>query len=97
MTLRFSSFSIKDILTGRDAQRVPGARSTEELCAPKRNVFTEHGCASDPDQSHQGADETCIYSKRLPADLSASVVNFSEESTGEETEHREGEQLNSSQ
>lgn len=93
MTLRFSSFSIKDILTGRDARRMPGVRSTEGLCAPKRHILTEHGCTRVPDPSDQGAEGSCIQSERLPADLSLSIQNLSEESVGEKTEHREGEQF----
>lgn len=81
MTLRFSSFSIKDILTGRDARRMPTVRGTEELCAPKRHILAEQGCTRVP------AEENCIQSERLPAGLSLSVGNLSEESTGEETEH----------
>ncbi|KAM9345158.1 NK3 homeobox 3 [Symphorus nematophorus] len=87
MTLSFSSFSIKDILRGRDAQGKPSARSTEEFCTPKRNICSAHEGTRVLDLSHQDAE-------RLPADLSVSAVNLrpdtcSEESTGEETEHRE--------
>lgn len=88
MTLSFSSFSIKDILTGRDARGKAGARSAEGHCAPKRNICTEDGGARVPDLSHQGADEDRIESGRLPADPSLSDT-CSEESTREERGHRE--------
>ncbi|TMS04184.1 Homeobox protein Nkx-3.2 [Larimichthys crocea] len=93
MTLSFSSFSIKDILNGRDAQGKPGARDTEELSATKLNIYTERDGARVPDLSHQDAGDDCIHSERLPVDLSLSVGNLrsdtgSEESTGEETKHR---------
>ncbi|XP_044071120.1 NK3 homeobox 3 [Siniperca chuatsi] len=95
MTLSFSSFFIKDILTGRDAWGKPGTRSTEELRVPKRNTCTGHGGTRVPELSHQEADENRIHPERLPVDLSLSVGNlrsdtYSEESTGEETEHRDG-------
>lgn len=89
MTLSFSSFSIKDILTGRDAQEKPD-RSADELCALKRNICTRvPGLSKD-------ADENPLHPGRLPADLRLSVgnlrsVTFKEEATGEETELREGE------
>lgn len=94
MTLSFSSFSIRDILTGRDARGEPG--TTRELCAPKRNMCTGHGAARVPDPSHRDSDEDRVHPERLPADLSESGGNlrsdaYSEESTGEETELREGE------
>lgn len=88
MTLSFSSFSIKDILTGRDARGKPGARSAEGHCAPKRNICTEDGGARVPDPSHQGADEDRIQPGRLPADPTLSD-NCIQESTREEREHRE--------
>ncbi|XP_045926762.1 NK3 homeobox 3 [Micropterus dolomieu] len=95
MTLSFSSFSIKDILTGRESRGKPGARSTEELRAPKRNICTGHGSMRVSDLSHQDAYENRNYPERLPADLSLSAGHhrsdaYSEESTGEETERREG-------
>lgn len=95
MTLRFSSFSIKDILTGRDAWGQPGARSTEEPCAPKRNICSGHVGARVPNLSHQDADQNCIHSERLPAGLRVSSGiprsdTCSEEFTREETEHRGG-------
>nr|XP_046258794.1 NK3 homeobox 3 [Scatophagus argus] len=95
MTLSFSSFSIKDILTGRDARGRPGARSTEELRAPKSNICTGRGGTRLPDLSHQDGEENRIRPVRLSADLSLSVGHpraetFSEELTGEDTEHRDG-------
>ncbi|XP_074501919.1 NK3 homeobox 3 [Sebastes fasciatus] len=96
MTLSFSSFSIKDILTGRDARGKPG---TEESCAPKRNICTPkrniYTGQRDSYLSHRDADETRIHPETLPTDLSLSAGNlradaFNEESTGEETELREG-------
>lgn len=88
MTLSFSSFSIKDILVGRDARGKPGTRSTEEL-----NICT--GQTRVHDLSHRDVDEDNINQERLPADLSVSVGNLrsDEEAAGEETELREGEQL----
>lgn len=95
MTLSYSSFSIKDILTGRDVRGQPGVRSTEELCAPKSNIWTGHGGARVPDFSHEDAAENRIHSERVSADLRLSDGNlrcgtYSDESTGEESEHREG-------
>ncbi|TDH01257.1 hypothetical protein EPR50_G00178440 [Perca flavescens] len=96
MTLRFSSFTIKDILTGRDVRGKPCTRSTEELYAPKRNICTGHATRV-PDLSHQDVDENRIHRERLPADLRRSVGNvrsdtYNEEATGEETELREDQQ-----
>ena len=93
MTLSFSSFSIKDILTGRDAQEKPD-RSADELCALKRNICTGHGTRV-PGLS-KDADENRLHPGRLPADRRLSVgnlrsVTFKEEATGEEIELREGE------
>ncbi|XP_034059737.1 NK3 homeobox 3 [Gymnodraco acuticeps] len=92
MTLSFSSFSIKDILTGRDAQEKPD-RSADEICALKRNICTGHGTRV-PGLS-KDADENPLHPGRLPADLRLSVgnlrsVTLKEEATGEETELREG-------
>ncbi|XP_068573633.1 NK3 homeobox 3 [Cebidichthys violaceus] len=91
MTLSFSSFSIKDILTGRDARETLGTRFTEELCAPKRNICSGHATRV-PNLSHQDADENRIHPERLPADLSLCVGNLrsdtSEEAAGKETELR---------
>ncbi|GLD66476.1 homeobox protein zampogna-like protein [Lates japonicus] len=94
MTLSFSSFSIKDILTGRDDRGKPGNRSTEELCAPKRNICTAQDGTGVPGLSHQDSLESCIQSERLPADLRLSFGSrrsdtYSNEATGEETERRE--------
>ncbi|XP_029306175.1 NK3 homeobox 3 [Cottoperca gobio] len=94
MTLSFSSFSIKDILTGRDARGKPGTRSTEGLCAPKRNICTGHGTRV-PDLSHQDTDENRIHKETFPADLRLTVGKlrsntYNEEATGEEPELREG-------
>lgn len=93
MTLSFSPFSIKDILTGRDAREKPGTRRTGELCAQRRNMCTGHDTRI-PDRSHHEADENCIHSERLPADLCVSVGNprsdaYIEEATREQTELRE--------
>ncbi|KAA8583809.1 hypothetical protein FQN60_015017 [Etheostoma spectabile] len=96
MALRFSSFTIKDILTGCDARGKPCTRSTEELCAPKRNIGTGHGTRVS-DRSHQDVNENRIHRERLPADLRLSVGNVrsatsNKEATGEETELSEEEQ-----
>lgn len=95
MTLSFSSFSINDILTTRhDVRGKPGAAgSTAE---PGRNACAGHGGSQDKDTrvhvlSHQDVDGNRV--RRL--ELSVSTRNprpdtYSEESTGEETEHLEG-------
>ncbi|XP_070772275.1 NK3 homeobox 3 [Enoplosus armatus] len=93
MTLSFSSFSIKDILTGRDARGKPDTGSAEEIRATKSNTCTGHGVTRVPDPSHQDADKNRIHPERLAGDLRLSAGNlrpdtYSEESTGEET--REG-------
>ncbi|XP_023261576.1 homeobox protein zampogna-like [Seriola lalandi dorsalis] len=95
MTLSFSPFSIKDILTGGDARGKSGSKSTEALCAPKRNICTEHDGTRVPDLSLQDAEENRIQPERLPPDLRLSLGNlrsdtYSEEATGEETELRQG-------
>ncbi|XP_059179809.1 NK3 homeobox 3 [Centropristis striata] len=88
MALSFSSFSIKDILTGRDARGKPGTGRTEELCAPKRNICTGHGTRV-LELCHQDADEKRI-NKGLPADLwHIRADTHTEEATGQETELRE--------
>uniref|UniRef100_A0A8D0A3X1 Homeobox protein Nkx-3.2 n=1 Tax=Sander lucioperca TaxID=283035 RepID=A0A8D0A3X1_SANLU len=97
MTLRFSSFTIQDILTGRGVRGKSCTRSTEELYAQKHSICTGHDTRV-PDLSHQDVDENRIYRERLPADLRLSVGNvrsdtYNEEATGEETELREGEQF----
>ncbi|XP_008277970.1 NK3 homeobox 3 [Stegastes partitus] len=90
MTLSFSSFSIKDILTGGDARGKPGSTGTEELCAPRSNMCLGEGGTSD--LCHQDADEKHIHPETLSPDVSASAGTFgsetyTEEATGEETEH----------
>ncbi|XP_068424567.1 NK3 homeobox 3 [Clinocottus analis] len=87
MTLSFSSFSIKDILTGRDTREKLGSRFSEE-----RNICTGHA-ARVPDLSHRDADDTRIHPETLPADLRLSVGNLRshadiEEAAGKETELR---------
>ena len=77
MTLSFSSFSIKDILTGRgDVRGKPGTGRTEELDA----------CTG---QTTVPGDEDNISQERLPAELSVSAGNLRSD---EEPELREGEQ-----
>lgn len=98
MTLSFSSFSIKDILTGRDARGKHGAKTTEVLCASKRNMCTAHGGTRLPDPSLQDAEESRIQPERLPPYLRLPFRpdqpdTYSEEATGEDTEPREGEEL----
>ncbi|KAI3363199.1 hypothetical protein L3Q82_011837 [Scortum barcoo] len=78
MTLSFSSFSIKDILTGRDARG--------RLCAPKRSTCAGHGDTRVPDPAHQDPKENRIRPERPAGNLRADT--YSEESTGEEAEHR---------
>ncbi|XP_023140706.2 NK3 homeobox 3 [Amphiprion ocellaris] len=85
MTLSFSSFSIKDILTGGDAREKPGTTGTEELCALRSDMCA--GGAGVADLCHQDVEP-----ERLSTDVSASGANFgyeTEEATGEETEHTE--------
>lgn len=94
MTFNFSSFSIKDILTGRDTRGIAGDSSTERLCTT-HNRASQNPCTRDSgsracDLSHQDADENYIHLERRSADLSLSVVNLppdscSEEITGKET------------
>lgn len=71
MTLSFSSFSIKDILSGRDAREMADDMRTEGLC-------TEDSSTRVRDVSHRGAD------KRLSADLSLSNGNLRSDSNSEE-------------
>ncbi|XP_022052694.1 NK3 homeobox 3 [Acanthochromis polyacanthus] len=85
MTLSFSSFSIKDILTGGDAREKPGSTGTEELCALRSNMCAGDGGAGVPDLCQD------VEQERLSTDVSASG-NFgyeTEKATGEETERRE--------
>ncbi|CAK6953255.1 NK3 homeobox 3 [Scomber scombrus] len=96
MTLSFSSFFIKDILTtGRAERGKPGGtRNIGELCAPTRNICTGHGGTGVLDLSLQDVDKNRIHPQRPFPELSVSVGNlkcdtYSEESTEEETEHRE--------
>lgn len=99
MTLSFSSFFIKDILTtGRAERGKPGGtRNTGELYAPTRNICTGHGGTGVLDLSLQDVDKNRIRPQRPFPELSVSVGNLkcdtsSEESTEEETEHRDGQQ-----
>ncbi|XP_071336740.1 NK3 homeobox 3 [Trachinotus anak] len=91
MTLSFSSFSIKDILTGRDARGKPGSRSSEAPCAPERNICTAHDGTRVPGLSPQDAQQRRIQPERLPPDPRLSSEKLRpEEATAEETEPREG-------
>lgn len=99
MTLSFSSFFIKDILTtGRgEVEKPGGTRNTAELCAPTSNICLGHGGKGVPDLSPQDVDKNRIHPQRPFPEFSVSVANlkcntYSEESTEEETEHREGQQ-----
>lgn len=82
MTLSFSSFSIKDILTGLDANGKPGTAG--EFCATKaNNTCTGYG----------GRDGNQVYPETLPTHplvISAQSEVSTEEDTGEETELIEG-------
>lgn len=87
MTLSFSSFSIKDILTGRDAREKRVTRFTAE-----RNTGTGHATRV-PDRSRQDADDTRIHPERLPADHRLSAGNLRpgtdiDEAAGKETGFR---------
>ncbi|KAM6997272.1 NK3 homeobox 3 [Tautogolabrus adspersus] len=87
MTLSFSPFSIKDILTGRDYRVKTGTRSAKELY-----INFEHDGTRVPDLNHLDADERAKYQRRLPSDLSQSVKNLRSdnvESTGEEAKQGE--------
>ncbi|KAM4592007.1 NK3 homeobox 3 [Odontesthes bonariensis] len=78
MTLSFSPFSIKDILTPRDASGKPGTAGAEELYAPKRSPCT--GC------------EDRIFPVKLSPDLGVSNLRhdtWKKEAAGDETDHRE--------
>ncbi|XP_072246470.1 NK3 homeobox 3 [Leuresthes tenuis] len=78
MTLTFSPFSIKDILTPRDASGKPGTAGAEELHEPKRSACT--GC------------EERIFPVKLSPDLGVSNLRhdtWKEEAAGDETDHRE--------
>lgn len=90
MTLSFSPFSIKDILTKRDCRGKSGTWSGEELGEPKRN----NDGSRVPDLFDLNADESRNKKRGLPDDLRLSVGNlrsdsYSEESTGEDTETRQ--------
>ncbi|CAI5654112.1 NK3 homeobox 3 [Oreochromis niloticus] len=78
MTLSFSSFSIKNILTGLDANSKSG--TAEEFCATKaNNTRTGYG----------GRDDNHVYPETLPTHprvISARSEVSTEEDTGEETE-----------
>lgn len=81
MTLSFSSFSIKDILTGLDGNGKPGTAG--EFCATKANTRTGYG----------GRDGNQVYQETLPTHprvISAQSEVSTEEDTGEETELIEG-------
>lgn len=82
MTLSFSSFSIKNILTGLDANSKSG--TAEEFCATKaNNTRTGYG----------GRDDNHVYPETLPTHprvISARSEVSTEEDTGEETELIEG-------
>ncbi|XP_077961136.1 NK3 homeobox 3 [Gasterosteus aculeatus] len=90
MTLSFSSFSIKDILTGRDAREKLGTGFTEELCAPERRGFSGRA-ERVPELTHPNANENRIQAEIRPADLRLSIGHlrshtYCEEATGPETE-----------
>ncbi|KAK2824289.1 hypothetical protein Q5P01_021464 [Channa striata] len=87
MTLSFSSFSIKDILTRRDGQT--GTRRS----APTINICTGRSNRTGLDLSQQDAGGHRILSRTLPADFRLSVGDLRsdihrEEAAGEETGHR---------
>lgn len=82
MTLSFSSFSIKDILTGLDANGKPGTAG--EFCETKaNNTRTGYG----------GRGGNQVYPETLPTHprvISAQSEVSTEEDTGEESELIEG-------
>lgn len=87
MTLSSSSFSIKDILTGRDGKT--GSRSKEEFCAGD-------GGARAYDLFNQESEGDSIHPQRLYPDLRLPAGNlrseiYREEATRGERGHREGE------
>ncbi|XP_008320102.1 NK3 homeobox 3 [Cynoglossus semilaevis] len=77
MTLTFSSFSIKDILTGRDC---PGrtVRDTQ-ICAKESNFCGAQNGGSDPDVCRQDTGEKSIQTERHIQ---------SDDSSGEEVKER---------
>lgn len=83
--LSFSSFSIKDILTGRVTREM----RTEELCARNtraaQNTCTTNRGLKGPGLTRKDDDEKHIDSERHFVDLSLSEGNFSSDSYGEET------------
>lgn len=85
MTLSYSSFSIKDILTGLDASGKPS--TTEELCATKRN----NTCSGYGDNG--AMDENRVHPETLsphPSVRNLRSDTYAEENTEEETELIEG-------
>lgn len=95
MTLSFSSFSIKDILTGRDAHGKSGTNAADELCAQKRRTYAGYVGVRDHDLTReQDDDENGVQRDRATPEASGGNFRFdtsSEEATGEETEDGEGE------
>ena len=99
MTLDFSSFSIKAILSGRNSRGKLGTGSAEEQCGAKRNICSaaQNGTRV-PDLCRPDAEESRILPGRLPPDLMLPSGNlraetYSEKSTGEDSELTEGEEF----
>ncbi|XP_047459470.1 NK3 homeobox 3 [Mugil cephalus] len=93
MTLSFSSFSIKDILTGRDAHGKSGGNAADELCAQKRKIYPGYVGTRDHDVTQQDEDDNGVRRReRFSPEVSAGNLRSdtsSEEATGEETEDGE--------
>ncbi|CAN9499813.1 unnamed protein product [Ophioblennius macclurei] len=92
MTPSFSSFSIKDILSGHDALGEPASTRAEDHSAPEPNDLGGDWRTIVRDESHQNTEENHIQPETVSPDLSgASVENLSsdtcrEDGTGQETE-----------
>ncbi|XP_035462544.1 NK3 homeobox 3 [Scophthalmus maximus] len=90
MTLSFSPFSIKAILTGRDSRGKPRAKSTEDFCATKRNICSAQNGTRLPGPCHQGAEESRVQPERLHPGLRLCFGELRSEDTGEQRELTQG-------
>ncbi|CAB1429198.1 unnamed protein product [Pleuronectes platessa] len=95
MTLDFSSFSIKAILSGRNSRGTLGTGRAEEQCGAKRNICSAQNGTRVPDLCRQDAEDSRILPGRLPPELRLPPGNLRaetdrEETTGEESELTEG-------
>lgn len=92
MTLNFTSFSIKDILTGRDVPGLAGEVSPGQHCAPQNLCEAYSSNTTARDVSHRLYNEE---PRRRCADPSLSMRNLRTDSydgdRSEETARTEGE------